>query len=117
MNASFSRRSATAAAIAFLLAGQGLSFAQEPHTHDHTSVLSTKRMCCSKESAPAIAEISKIPGVGKVVPNHKTRTLTIIPKDNAFPSPKAIWEAAEKVKLEPTRLATAHGVYNAKPVR
>ena len=115
MNALTSRRACTAAVLGLLFAGRGLVLAQEPHTHDHTSVLSTKRMCCSKESVPAIAEISKIPGVGKVVPDHKKRTLTIIPRDNAFPSPKAIWEAAERVKLEPIQLATAHGVYKAKP--
>ena len=117
MNVLTSRRACTTAVLTLLLAGRGLVLAQEPHAHDHTSVLSTKRMCCSKESGPAIQEISKIPGVGKVVADHKKRTLTIIPKDNAFPSPKAIWEAAEKVKLEPTRLATAHGVFNAKPRR
>ena len=112
-----SRRVCLAAVVTLMLAGRAVVVAEEPHNHDHTSILSTKKMCCSKESGPAIAEISKIPGVGKVVPDHKTRTLTIIPKDNAFPSPKAIWEAAERVKLEPTRLATAHGVYNAKPRR
>lgn len=112
-----SRRICTAAVLTFLLAGQRLAVAQQPHTHDHTSVLSTKNMCCSKESTPAVAEISKIPGVGKVVPNHKNRTLTIIPKDNAFPSPKAIWEAAERTNLAPITLATAHGTYKAKPVR
>jgi hypothetical protein len=117
MTALTSRRACTAAVLTLLLTGRGLMLAEEPHKHDHTSVLSTKRMCCSKESGPAIQEISKIPGVGKVVADHKVRTLTIVPKDNAFPSPKAIWEAAERVKLEPVRLATAHGVYNAKPRR
>ena len=112
-----SRRVCVTVFVAILSAGIAVAVAEPPHKHDHTSVLTTKKMCCSKESGPAIAEISKIPGVGKVVPDHKTRTLTIIPKDNAFPSPKAIWEAAEKVKIEPTRLATAHGVYNAKPRR
>jgi hypothetical protein len=110
-------RACLAAVVTLMLAGRAIVIAEQPHKHDHTSVLTTKKMCCSKESGPAIAEISKIPGVGKVVPDHKTRSLTIIPKDNAFPSPKAIWEAAEKVKIEPTRLATAHGVYNAKPRR
>ena len=112
-----SRRACLTTVVTLMLAGVAQVPAQEPHKHDHASVLMTKKMCCSKESGPAIAEISKIPGVGKVVPNHKTRTLTIHPKDNAFPSPKAIWEAAERVKIEPTRLATAHGVYNAKPRR
>lgn len=112
------RRMFAVSAVAVLVLSIGYSASgQQPHTHDHTAVLTTKNMCCSKESGPAIKEISKIPGVGKVVADHKAKTLTIVPKDNAFPSPKAIWEAAERVKVEPTRLATAHGVYNAKPRR
>jgi len=91
------------------------AFAQQPHDHDHTCVLVTKNMCCAHESVPAIKEVSKVPGVARVVADHKTRSLTIVPKDNAMPSPLAIWEAAERAKLEPTRLSTAHGVYNAKP--
>ena len=94
--------------------GQGVG-AQRPHDHDHTCVLVTKNMCCAHESVPAIKEMSKVPGVARVVADHKTRSLTIIPKENVMPSPLALWEAAERAKLDTVRLHTAHGVYNAKP--
>jgi hypothetical protein len=97
-----------------MLLGQ-VVVAQEPQAP--TAVLTTKRMCCSKESGPAIKELSKISGVDKVVANHRTRSLSITTKGKATISPKAIWEAAERMQLEPTRLATTQGVYTAKPTR
>jgi len=103
------------AVVALVLGHGGTAEAQQPHNHDHTCVLVTKKMCCAHESVPAIKELSKVPGVARVVADHKTRSLTIIPKNNAMPSPLAIWEAAERTKLEPVRLSTAHGVYNSKP--
>jgi len=104
-----------AGAIALVLGQGGTVVGQQPHNHDHTCVLVTKNMCCAHESVPAIKEMSKVPGVARVVADHKTRSLTIIPKNNANPSPLAIWEAAERSKVVPVRLRTAHGVYNAKP--
>jgi len=106
-----------AGVVSLVLCYGSVSVAQQPHNHDHTAVLVTKRMCCAKESVPAIKELSKVPGVARVVADHKTKSLTIVPKDNAFPSPLAIWEAAERTKLEPVRLSTAHGVFNSKPRR
>jgi hypothetical protein len=104
-----------AGTIALVLSSGGAVVGQQPHNHDHRCVLVTKNMCCANESAPAIKEMSKVPGVARVVADHKTRSLTIIPKDNAMPSPLAIWEAAERAKLQTVRLETAHGVYNSKP--
>ncbi len=80
-------------------------------------VLSVKLMCCAKESVPAIKELSKVPGVGRVSVDYKKRTLMIEPKAPLAPSPRAIWEAAERVKIEPIRLATPAGVYTSKPRR
>jgi hypothetical protein len=88
---------------------------QQPHDHDHTCVLVTKNMCCAHESVPAIKEMSKVPGVARVVADHKTRSLTIVPKENVMPSPLALWTAAERAKLEVVTLNTAHGVYKSKP--
>ena len=103
------------ASVIALVLDHSPAFAQQPYKHDQACVLVTKRMCCAHESVPAIREMSKVPGVARVVADHKTRSLTIIPKENVMPSPLAIWEAAERTKLDPVRLSTASGVYNAKP--
>ena len=103
-----------AGVVALVLYCGSTCVAQQPQ-NPNSVVLATKNMCCAHESVPAIKELSKVPGVARVVADHNTRSLTIIPKQNALPSPLAIWEAAERAKLEPTRLSTAQGVYNAKP--
>jgi hypothetical protein len=115
MNA-FSRRMVVAATVG-LFAAAGFASAQQPvheHKHDHTSVLTVRAM---QDARYVSQEILKIPGVGRVEPDYKKQTLTIIPKDNAFPSPRMIWDAAERAKIQPARLATAHGSFNARPLR
>ena len=82
----------------------------------YAAILSVKNMCCAKESVPAIKELSKVPGVGRVSVDYKTRSLMIEPTKVAA-SPRAIWEAAERAKIGPIRLDTAQGVYTSKPRR
>ena len=102
-------------AVALFLSYGGNALAQQPQSP--AAVIVTKRMCCAHESVPAVKEMSKIPGVSRVVADHNTRSLTIVPKANAILSPIAIWEAAERTQLEPVRLSTSQGVYSAKPRR
>lgn len=101
----------------FLLtsASQAPISAQE-QKKNYAAVLSVKNMCCAKESVPAIKELSKVPGVGRVSVDYKTRTLMIEPGKVPL-SPLAVWEAAERVHIEPYRLATPEGVFNGKPRR
>ena len=112
-----SRRVCLASVAALVVVGAGFANAQQPvheHKHDHTSVLTVRAM---QDARFVSQELTKIPGVGRVVPDYKAQTLTIIPKNNAFPSPRMIWDAAERAKIQPARLATAHGNFNARPLR
>lgn len=89
--------------------------AQQPQPQpDYAAVLTVKHMCCAKESVPAIRELSKLKGIRRVSVNYKTRTLMIEPTD-VVPSPRAIWEVAERIKIEPMRLATPQAVFTSKP--
>ena len=83
----------------------------------YAAILSVKNMCCAKESVPAIKELSKLPGVGRVSVDYKSRSLMIEPAAKGVLSPRAVWEAAERVKIGPVRLATAEGVHTSKPRR
>ena len=105
------------AGVVALVLNYGSTAVAQQLQNPNAVVLATKNMCCAHESVPAIKEMSKIPGVARVVADHNSRSLTIVPKANAILSPLAIWEAAERTQLEPTRLSTAQGVYNAKPRR
>jgi len=112
-----SRRIILASIVTLVVVCAELAKAQQPvheHKHDHTSVLSVRAM---QDARYVTQEILKIPGVGRVVPDYKTQTLTIIPKNNAFPSPRMIWDAAVRAQIQPARLATAHGNFNARPLR
>lgn len=99
-----------------LFSGQTLPLAAQQPKVQYVAILEVKHMCCAKESVPAIKELSKLPGVGRVSVDYKKRTLLIEPT-NVAPSPRALWEAAERVKVGPVRLATAGGVYTSKPQR
>jgi hypothetical protein len=83
----------------------------------YTAILKVPNMCCGKEGGPAVAELSKLPGVVKVVPDYKNRRLIISPASNHAVSHRALWEAAERAKVPPTELATIAGVYKSKPQR
>jgi hypothetical protein len=112
-----------AASTKILLAGLALLFVAAPacgqqppkYRPEQICVLVTTNMCCSHESGPAIKEMSKVPGVAHVVPDHKTRSLTIIATKDVLPSPLAIWEAAERAELTLVGLHTSKGVYKTKP--
>lgn len=83
----------------------------------YAAILSVKNMCCAKESVPTIKELSKVPGVGRVTVDYKTRSVMIEPAAQGALSPRAVWEAAERVKIGPIRLSTTEGVYTSKPRR
>ncbi len=108
-----------AVALAMIIGLSSLNAQQQgpPQEQVYSAVLKVPTMCCGKESGPAIAEISKIPGVVKVVPDYKHRTLIISPANNNAVSHRAIWEAAERAQVPPTELATIFGIYKSKPQR
>lgn len=110
------------AVLASFCIGTSLAFGQQAkkqppeETTPPAAVFTVKGMCCAKESGPAIAALSKIPGVGKIVPSHKAGTLTIYRAKDKDPSPIAIWEAVEGVeKVVPIKLVTTQGTFTAKP--
>jgi copper chaperone CopZ len=110
------------AVLASFFVGTSMAFGQQAkkqpteETTPPAAVFTVKGMCCAKESGPAITALSKIPGVGKVVPSHKAGTLTIYRAKDKAPSPIAIWEAVESIeKVEPIKLVTTQGTFTAKP--
>jgi hypothetical protein len=98
------------------LSHQGVARDEQPKPFQHTTLLLVKKIY---ESDDAIAELSALPGVERVMRNLYTKTLMInytIPQSKARPSPTEIWEIAERLELEPYRLVTAEGTYTSKPV-
>lgn len=107
-----------ACGVVTIACGQGSPVtAQQPQPKpQYAAVLTVNHMCCAKESVPAIKELSKLPGVKRVSVDYKSRSLMIEPTD-VVPSPQAIWDAADRIKIAPVRLATPEGVYTSRPRR
>ncbi len=103
------------ASLVLLCLPSGAVWGEQPR--DSSYVLTVKRMDCPAESAPAMEGLSKVPGVKSVSVDYKAVTLSIVPKRNARPSPLAVWEVAERARIEPIMLQTAHGTYYSKPRR
>lgn len=61
------------------------------------------------------AQLVEVKGVAKVQADLETRTLTITPKAQTVLSPRALWDAVEKAKKEPTKLEGPSGTFTAKP--
>ena len=101
--------------LAAMLSWGVYAIAQDHHDHDHTIKFTVKGMCCAKEAEPVVKELEKVKGVAKVKADPKTGVLTIEPKPKMDPSPKEIWEAVEKVKVTPVKLAMAHDTFIKKP--
>lgn len=99
-----------------LVCGNATSVQGAEPQPQYAAILSVKNMCCAKESVPAIKELSKLEGIGRVSVDYKTRRLFIEPTKVAL-SPRAVWEAAERVNIGPIKLATSEGVYTSKPRR
>lgn len=98
-----------------VLSSVGVTSAQSPEPPPQHAALTVKKMCCAKESIPAIKALSKVPGVKKVSVNYKTRTLSI-ERSDIVPSPREVWDAVDKIKIEPVRLATPEGIFTARPL-
>ena len=67
---------------------------------------------CAKKVTPHLA---KVPGIGKIGFDLKTKTFRLVPRPGAVLSPRAVWEAIEKAKQKPTKLKGPSGTFDAKP--
>jgi len=59
--------------------------------------------------------LTTVAGVASVQTNVEARTAVVKPKPQATPSPKAMWEALEKIDKEPSKLEGPAGTFTAKP--
>lgn len=67
---------------------------------------------CAKKMATKLYEV---PGVAKVQADVPTTTLTVAPKAEQPPSPRALWEAVEKAGYKPGKLIGPSGTFTKKP--
>ena len=82
-----------------------------------TSKIAVDGMSCAGCAKTVGKAVSAVEGVESAVADVKTKTLTVVAKKGATPSPRAMWEAVEKAGYKPTRIEGAAGTFEKKPER
>jgi copper chaperone CopZ len=67
---------------------------------------------CAKRIATALKEV---PGVASAQADAEKGLAVVQPRGPKAPSPRAQWEAIEKLGFKPVRLACPYGVFTSKP--
>jgi hypothetical protein len=107
---------AIAMAVAFVAVNLGYIYlvrlGKPRHTHRHVITLTVEGM---EDGTVVMQELEKVNGVEQVTADLKAGTLTITTKPNKQPSPRELWEAAERAKVQPVKLTRAHDEFTEKP--
>ena len=82
-----------------------------------TSKITVDGMSCAGCAKTVGKAVAAVEGVESAVADVKTKTLTVVAKKGATPSPRAMWEAVEKAGYKPTRIEGAVGTFEKKPER
>lgn len=98
------------AALIVLTVGNALWAANPPGTT--ITVPDMHCMGCAKKMATKLYEV---PGVAAVQASVPTTSLSVSPKPQAAPSPRALWEAVERAGYTPSKLEGPSGSFTAKP--
>src|SRR5262249_17940937 len=69
-------------------------------------------MGCARKIA---RKLHAVPGVAEVRADVKAKTLFVIHRPDATPSPRGLWEAVEEAGHKPTRMETPSASYTSKP--
>ena len=79
------------------------------------SSIEVRDMCCDGCAKKIAARLYAVRGVKEVRCDMDKKTLFVAPQQNAVLSPRAMWEAVEKAKDYPIRLAGPSGTFTEKP--
>jgi Cu+-exporting ATPase len=103
--------------VLLLTAGALLTALTQPATaaDPAPTVITISDLDCPSCAKKVAAKLAEVPGVAKVETDVEAQTATVIPQPKAAPSPKALWEAVEKAKKTPAKLAGPGGTFTAKP--
>lgn len=82
-----------------------------------TSKLVVDDMSCLGCAKSVTKALTAVAGVESAVVDLKAQTVTVTPKGEKAPSPKALWEAVEKAGYTPTKLAGPDGTFEKRPTK
>lgn len=79
------------------------------------TVIEVKDMHCGHCARKIAGKLYAVSGVVEVRTNVKKNLAYVKPGQNKVLSPRALWEAVEKAKFTPVRLAGPNGTFSEKP--
>ena len=103
-------------ALIGLVSAAALWTANLAHAADPpATTISVKGMHCQGCASKVASNLQAVKGVNKAEVDAAKAIAVVIAKDNAVPSPKALWEAVEKAGYAPTKLVGPAGTFTKKP--
>ena len=79
------------------------------------TTITVSKMDCPSCAKKVAAALEKVSGVSSVKTDTKAGTAIVTPKKGTDLSPRALWEAVEKVSKVPTKLVGPKGTFISKP--
>ena len=79
------------------------------------TTISVKGMHCQGCASKVASNLQAVKGVNKAEVDASKAVAVVIAKENAVPSPRALWEAVEKAGYTPTKLVGPAGTFTKKP--
>ena len=79
------------------------------------TTITVSKMDCPSCAKKVAAALEKVSGVSSVKTDTKSGTAVVTPKKGAGLSPRALWDAVEKVGKQPTKLVGPKGTFTSKP--
>lgn len=104
-------RWAAAVAVALAMGAWHAATAADPKP----TTITVSEMDCPSCAKKIADQLAKVEGVAKAEADVKTKVVKVTAKAGHTPSPKALWEAVEKLDKTPTRLDGPGGVFTTKP--
>lgn len=88
---------------------------QDPTSPQLHTVLTLDKLDCASCAKRIGAKINEVSGVAKIQYDVEKKLMWVHPQAGKQPSPRALWEAAEKANGSPTKLQGPYGVFTVKP--
>ena len=74
-----------------------------------------KGMHCAGCASKVTKQLQGVGGVVSARADAKTANAIVVAKQDASPSPKALWEAVERAGYKPVKIVTPEGTFTSKP--
>ena len=82
---------------------------------DLGTTIEVQGMHCVSCARKIAGHLQAVPEAGPVAVDVATGKVTVPPRSQAAPSPRALWEAVERAGYKPLQMIGPYGTFKAKP--